>query len=417
MTFKKKVVEEFLGYEYIHSDIVLIPGFRGSKLVDEKSKRPGWISLHTPFIPNSKESIDLPLHVTKHEHDRLIPGGIVKKVAWLKFYESLVNHLDDLTKSREKRIKKEEKRFKKKERENVEEIPSSSSSATSSDNMSDDINQQFRLHKFSYDWRRTNEASTEVFIEFLQNIYNNNGNKKIYIIAHSNGGLISLSALHQRPHLVGGIIFAGTPFNGAPGIFGNLKHGISLLFNKRLQDDASHFALRTVFTLMPSKLDAFKDPNDLSKNANVDYFDIEEWINSDWSLVINEDNPRYDELGSKQERIDYLQRTLEASKRFHKTLEKPFEDFEYPPLCTLVSNIHLTNGGYPMGKFNGKHSILYDRAIYTSGDSAVPFESTRLPRGIPFETVYSEYSHGSLLEDLESVGKALEIIFKKGVRT
>ncbi|GBB89748.1 hypothetical protein RclHR1_16530002 [Rhizophagus clarus] len=415
MTLKKKIIEEISGYEYIHSDIVLIPGFRGSKLLDEKSKRPGWISLHTPFFPNSKESIDLPLHVTKHEHDRLIPGGIIKKVAWLKFYESLVNHLEDLSKTRERNLKKEEKRLKKKERKNL----ASSSSSSSSDSMNDDItntnniNQQFKLHKFSYDWRRTNEASTEVFIEFLQNIYNNNGNKKIYIIAHSNGGLISLSALHQRPHLIGGIIFAGTPFNGAPGIFGNLRHGIPLLFNKRLQDDASHFALRTVFTLMPRKLDAFKDPNDLSKNANVDYFDIEEWKNSDWSLVIDGNNSRYDELGSKQERIDYLQRTLEAAKRFHKTLEKPFEDFEYPPLCTLVSNIHLTNGGYPMDKINGKNTILFNNVISTIGDSAVPFESTKLPQGIPFETVFTDYSHGSLLEDLKTVGKALEIIFKK----
>jgi hypothetical protein len=395
MSFKKKVAEEIPGYEYIHSDIVLIPGFRGSKLVNEKSKRPVWLSLHTPFLPNSRESIDLPLHITKHEKDKLIPNGIVRKIAWYKFYVNIVNHLNYLSKSRERKLKKEG---------NL-----NSSSSTLSDN---NINQPFKLHKFSYDWRRTNEASTEVFIEFLQNIYNNNGNKKIYIIAHSNGGLISLSALHQQPHLIGGIIFAGTPFNGAPGIFGNLRHGIPLLFNKRLQDDAAHFALRTVFNLMPSKLDAFKDPNDLSKNANIDYFNIEEWKNSDWSLVINEDNPRYDELGSRQERIDYLQRTLEATKRFHKTLEKPFENFKYPPLCTLVSNVYPTNGGYVMGKFNGKHSILFDRIIATDGDSAVPYERTKLPQGIPFETVFTENSHGSLLEDLEAVGKALQIIFK-----
>src|SRR2546423_10166670 len=107
MNFRKKV-EEFPGYEYIHSDIVIIPGFRGSRLVDEKSKRPGWISLHTPFLPHSKESIDLPLHIDKNEQDRLIPGGLLRRVALYKFYESLVNHLDDLSKSREKNFKKEE---------------------------------------------------------------------------------------------------------------------------------------------------------------------------------------------------------------------------------------------------------------------------------------------------------------------
>ncbi|CAG8437698.1 8985_t:CDS:2 [Funneliformis mosseae] len=351
MTFKKKVVKEIPGFEYIHSDIVLIPGFRGSKLVNDKTKKTGWISLCTPFLPQSKESIDLPLNITKHEQDSI--NGTI-------------------------------------------------------------IHQPFKLHKFSYDWRRTNESSTEIFIKFLQDIYNNNGNKKIYIIAHSNGGLISLSALHQHPHLIGGIIFAGTPFGGAPGIFGNLRHGISLLFNKKIQDDAAHFALRTVFSLMPPKLDAFKDQDDSTKYANIDYFDVEEWKNSDWSLAINEDNPRYNELGTRQERIDYLQRTLEAAKRFHKTLEKPSENFEYPPLCTLVSNIHLTNGGYPMGKLDdGRHSILYDKAIAADGDSAVPIERTKLPEGIPFEVVHTNNSHGSLLEDLEAVGKALQTIFNK----
>ncbi|CAI2161962.1 15871_t:CDS:2 [Funneliformis geosporum] len=367
MTFKKKVVKEIPGFEYIHSDIVLIPGFRGSKLVNEKTKKTGWISLCTPFLPHSKESIDLPLNITKHEHDRLVPDGIIQKIAWQKFYENLVSYLDDLSKSREKKLKKEEKKLNNK-------LKQESSSA----------------------------LQENIFIEFLQNIYNNNGNKKIYIIAHSNGGLISLSALHQHPHLIGGIIFAGTPFGGAPGIFGNLRHGISLLFNKKFQDDAAHFALRTVFSFMPPKLDAFKDQNDSTKYANIDYFDIEEWKNSDWSFVINEDNPRYNELGTRQERIDYLQRTLEAAKRFHLTLEKP-ENFEYPPLCTLVSENHHTNGGYPMGKLDdGRHSIHFDKVIAANGDGAVPFERTKLPQGIPFEVVYTDNSHGSLLEDLDA---------------
>ncbi|CAI2164248.1 6877_t:CDS:2 [Funneliformis geosporum] len=333
MTFKKKVVKEIPGFEYIHSDIVLIPGFRGSKLVNEKTKKTGWISLCTPFLPHSKESIDLPLNITKHEHDRLVPDGIIQKIAWQKFYENLVSYLDDLSKSREKKLKKEEKKL-------------------------------------------NNKLKQE-----------------------------SSSALQENVQ--------GTPFGGAPGIFGNLRHGISLLFNKKFQDDAAHFALRTVFSFMPPKLDAFKDQNDSTKYANIDYFDIEEWKNSDWSFVINEDNPRYNELGTRQERIDYLQRTLEAAKRFHLTLEKP-ENFEYPPLCTLVSENHHTNGGYPMGKLDdGRHSIHFDKVIAANGDGAVPFERTKLPQGIPFEVVYTDNSHGSLLEDLDAVGKALQTIFNK----
>ncbi|CAG8652824.1 11670_t:CDS:2, partial [Scutellospora calospora] len=265
MTIRKKTPPQIPGFEHLHSDIVLIPGYRGSKLYNPKTKTTSWLNLQIPFSSHSKGNLDLPLHITKHEPDQLIPHGIFQKIAFYKFYDSLIQHMDALS--------------------------SQKNSST-----------PFRFHKFSYDWRRSNQATSDIFLEYLKQIYSTNGEKPIYIFAHSNGGLIALSVLHRAPHLIAGVIFAGTPFGGAPGIFHELKFGSPVLFNKRLQDPTTIFTFRTAFQLLPIKYNAFKNPL-TGKDFYVDYFNSKEWLNSEWSDVIFEDTPRNLEIGTKEERI------------------------------------------------------------------------------------------------------------------
>ncbi len=86
---------------------------------------------------------------------------------------------------------------------------------------------------FSYDWRhdvRTSGAELCAFLEKLQAT-------KVNVIAHSMGGLVTLSCLAQKPALaarVQTLVFAGTPFRGAPGIFDDLLSGSSTGRNRAL---------------------------------------------------------------------------------------------------------------------------------------------------------------------------------------
>ncbi|RHZ74357.1 hypothetical protein Glove_225g53 [Diversispora epigaea] len=419
MEFKRKYFASpkiVPGFENLHSDIVIIPGFKGSKLHDTVTKTSGWLELQTPLLPYSRENIDLPLEIEKNEEHRLVPGGLFSKILWMKFYDSLIKYLENLeikyNNNNNNNNNNNTTKNNKDLQESLDAMGDILDALDDKENFEEQTNSKspLRFHKFSYDWRRSNEASVERFLEFLTEIYNNNNNNPIYVIAHSNGGLITLSTLHQAPHLIAGAIFAGTPFHGAPGIFRDIKFGSNILFNKKLQDDAAFLTFRTVFGFIPWNKVIFKDI-ETAENVHVDCFDINEWLRNDWINTIHKDNSRYLELGSKEKRIEYLKRTLENTKKFHETL-KFRKDFKYPPLVTLASGNYPTNGGYMVEREdNNKIKIKYGKAISVNGDGAVPVESAKLPEGIPYKIIFTERPHGELLEDLTAVGKALSMLF------
>jgi pimeloyl-ACP methyl ester carboxylesterase len=69
---------------------------------------------------------------------------------------------------------------------------------------------------------------TQNMIKYLEQIYSENGGQPIVIIAHSMGGLISLSAAQKRPELVRGVVFCGTPFGlgGVPLVLWGIQRGM-----------------------------------------------------------------------------------------------------------------------------------------------------------------------------------------------
>ena len=69
---------------------------------------------------------------------------------------------------------------------------------------------------------------TQNMIQYLEKLYSDNGNEKIVIIAHSMGGMIALSTAQQKPELVKGIVFCGTPFGlgGVPLVLWGIQKGI-----------------------------------------------------------------------------------------------------------------------------------------------------------------------------------------------
>lgn len=139
------------------------------------------------------------------------------------------------------------------------------------------------FHCFSYDWRRDNHENVELFATFLHfihkryNKHNNNNKKeenenekenekeerereeeqkneevKIQVVAHSNGGLITLCVLNRYPELFHSVVFAGTPFEGGVGILSDLHLGSSIGFNKRLIGKPVSFSFPTSYVFFPT---------------------------------------------------------------------------------------------------------------------------------------------------------------------
>lgn len=79
------------------------------------------------------------------------------------------------------------------------------------------------IYLFSYDWRRPNSESAEKLNNFIDTI-NENGQKKVDIVAHSMGGLVSAHLLKDNDDKVEKYISFGTPYEGAPKAFNEMSN-------------------------------------------------------------------------------------------------------------------------------------------------------------------------------------------------
>jgi pimeloyl-ACP methyl ester carboxylesterase len=351
----------------LEGDYVLVHGFRTSQLYNTKTKEGVWMCNSTLQDLTRTIALDLPLYIQNNEPDQIVPYGLLKIVPSLRmqFYESFCSRMHDL--------------------------------AT-------DSNGKMRFHEFSYDWRRHNEVSAAELMNFLRDIYDKHG-KPINVLAHSNGGVITLLALHSKPYLFAGVVFVGTPFRGLAGSYYNLKVGFKLPNLPVLLDAASCFALRPTFSLLPPT-SIFMDENE--QPINIETLDPEIWKQSTFTDVLNEDNERNIKLGTAEQRFDYLKSVLRISRRIYASMNFRGPDFKYPPIVVLAAKSVSTVVKLPLGKnANGLWQISYDSPKLGEGDGIVPFESAKPPENIPYELLMSETHHLSMFENLNEIGDAL----------
>ena len=58
------------------------------------------------------------------------------------------------------------------------------------------------FHPFAYDWRRDNNEAADVLVQHLEAVRAGSGGRPAIVIAHSNGGLLTMAVLNERPDLV-----------------------------------------------------------------------------------------------------------------------------------------------------------------------------------------------------------------------
>jgi hypothetical protein len=168
-------------FKFLKGDLVVMGGYYGSHLKDEKGDLE-WLSM------------DIVLGLKKcclssfPEKKQIFAGGVLDRIGPIDVCSLLIREL--------------------------------SSYAEKS-------NGNFRLHQYGYDWRLSGQIMTRNMIQYLENIYSENGGEAIVIIAHSMGGLIALSAAQKRPELVKGVVFCGTPFGlrGVPLVLWGIQRG------------------------------------------------------------------------------------------------------------------------------------------------------------------------------------------------
>ncbi len=256
---------------------------------------------------------------------------------------------------------------------------------------------------FGYDWRRDiRESAGALCARIEQLVAEGGGRRKVNLVVHSMGGLVALHCLLHGGGAQAGaapwvgatqvrrVVFVGTPFRGAPGIFDDLLEGTTTGRNRALLRAEALFTFASAFQLLPPTDDFFVDaagtpvPVEVSAPAR--------WWTEGWGVFAEP------ALREDTDYRDQLTRMLEARRALAEALSAR-EGLPPPPFRTLV----VVGSGRPtVSAFRTKEGRPDPHAEVTAdGDGSVPTHSAVPALPLAHERLDSRAGHVELMSDRE----------------
>ena len=118
---------------------------------------------------------------------------------------------------------------------------------------------------FGYDWRRDQRESARELCETIARL----PVERVDLVAHSMGGLLALRCLRSGAPKVRRVVFAGTPFGGGAEIFDDFLDGTKTGRNGALLSKEALFTFPAAFQLLP---------------PGGPYEDAEAWLRGGWGV-------------------------------------------------------------------------------------------------------------------------------------
>lgn len=407
----------------IEGDVVILGGYRGSILRDAASGRRLWIPIKAGF---NLRKIDLT--VGPEDQDEY---DMIKKV----YPDGMLTHIGPVDVSR-KLIKKLRS------------------------------NPKCKVHEFGYDWRLSSDINSERLQAFLKSLPSNKNfkgqgrrRKGAIVLAHSMGGLIAHHAMQQDPTLFRGLLYVGVP-SSCPNILGPLRFGDSVLLSSKILTRQVNFLMRSSYVFLPLDGRCFVNRQDTSIKYDIDFFDVNTWIKYKLSPLVTKEYAKESKIESSyvssftnftkgrlrgfsfstpdgklpsepertttfalpdqkimgyEESVEYLDRTLKRTKKFLLELEfDPAKEHLYPPLATLYSHTVPTLRGSKVDNLEGISTDDYTDLLFGAGDGVI-YHKWVMPEPKGFQVVGKiavDRGHVELMSDVDSVGKALEMILE-----
>ncbi|ODQ80415.1 hypothetical protein BABINDRAFT_171316 [Babjeviella inositovora NRRL Y-12698] len=338
-------------FEHIDGPVIILGGYRGSILRDVKTKRRLWI----PFkVSLNFRKINLCLGPSDEDELKasrdIVADGMLTHVGPIDISKKLIN-----------RIRQR----------------SASSGGC--------------IYEFGYDWRLSCDLNSAKMAEFLRTITEKHG-KKVLVIAHSMGGLITHHAMNQHPELFRGVVYAGVPYE-CPNVLGPIRFGDVVLVNNNILTPEVNFMMRSSYVFLPTDGRLFKDRK-TGERFDLNYFDPDVWVEYNLNPLVCKKRKLREEAEEKKglekgstgssltgvsklsavsmkrtlssftnhfasenyppqvededmgsyaisfsEAYDYLTRTLKRTAKFIEELNfKPDLAAEYPPLAIVYGN-------------------------------------------------------------------------------
>lgn len=243
-------------------------------------------------------------------------------------------------------------------------------------------------YAFAYDWRRDNLESAARLAEFVDRVRQKHGGQPVHLVAHSNGGLVTLAALHDGLRGVGRVLFAGVPFAGGVGFLDDMHRGTAMGLNRRVLSPAVLATFPSVYSFFPLQGAALTDA--AGESLGVDLFEPRDWKN--FGLGI------YRDLAAVPPEFDaFLAHTLAQAKCFRERLLQRLA--HYPPIDVLVGVGRPTLSA--IARKPGPRGLTWDvlGGKRTDGDGRVCAAHALPPEGIPYTRYETTREHADVLAD------------------
>ncbi|KAI5863252.1 hypothetical protein GGS23DRAFT_60765 [Durotheca rogersii] len=244
--------------ELLTGDVVIMGGYRGSVLRSTKTNRQVWVPVKVGLnIRKVNLEVGLDPEDEERMEESIYASGMLKNIGPIDISKRLFKRLRECENARTGKL---------------------------------------RVWDYGYDWRLSPHLLSRKLVTFLEGLPSNQGKgppekRGAWLIAHSLGGIITRHAVNQRPELVSGVLYAGTP-QRCINILGPFRNGDAVLFNEKVLTAQVNFSLRTSFIFLPEDGFCFINKH-TGEQYPIDFFDPQEWAKYCLSPCVGQPLPAY----------------------------------------------------------------------------------------------------------------------------
>lgn len=241
---------------------------------------------------------------------------------------------------------------------------------------------------YAYDWRGDVRESGRGLCERIAAL---GPNRRVRLIGHSMGGLVSLACLrsgHEGAAAVVKVAFVGTPFRGGPGQWDDLQLGTPTASNTQLLSAEALLTFPATWQLLSPSPDFFVDAK--GDSVAVPAYDPQTWLDRGWGLFSEpavRENPAY-------------RAQLESRFQEHASLWRLLGDLEAPvPSWKALAIIGVGRPSVVGWQVSADGGVDLKNPVRGDGDGTVPTTRAMPPSPIVPEVVQTKAEHSELLND------------------
>ncbi len=249
---------------------------------------------------------------------------------------------------------------------------------------------------FAYDWRQDIRSTASQLCARIEAL---GPNRKVNIIAHSMGGLVTLDCLrHGAPaarERVKRVVFVGTPFKGSVGSWDDLFLGNTTARNTALMPASALLTFSSTWELLPPQPDFFVDEHGAPRE--VDAFSSASWVDQGWGVFADPS------LKGNAAYLNQLDARLTARREFWAGMGDETAAAPLWQSLAIVGTGRQTEASWVM-KADGRFD--FEHPGHADGDGTVVTSRATPPAPVRAVSVETGAEHAVMLNDA-AVQKAI----------